>query len=119
MENPEGPAPPAVGTGGQSPPAPAAPVLATAPVAVVRRPSPARTVDARIRVLGALAVLTLVGTYLAAQIDFLRRHTLGFPPVEPKRYWWPQVTHIWAPGLGAALVLALAAFVLHRRNRPD
>jgi hypothetical protein len=83
----------------------------------VRNPPAARPIDARVRVLAALAVLTVAGTYLAAQIDFLRRHTLGFPPVEPKRYWWPQVTHIWLPGLGAALVLALAAFVLHRRNR--
>jgi hypothetical protein len=84
------------------------------------RPAPAaRPIDVGVRVLSALAVLTLAGTYLAAQIDFLRRHTLGFPPIEPKRYWWPQVTHIWLPGLGAALALALAAFLLHRRNRRD
>ena len=90
------------------------------PEASVRPATPAeRPVDLRVRVLAALAVLTVAGTYLAAQIDFLRRHTLGFPPIEPKRYWWPQVTHIWAPGLGAALVLALAAFVLHRRNHHD
>jgi LPXTG-motif cell wall-anchored protein len=70
-----------------------------------------------VRVLAALAVLTLAGTYLAAQIDFLRRHHVGFPPIEPRRYWWPQVTHIWLPGLGAALLLAAAAFLLHRKNR--
>jgi hypothetical protein len=81
------------------------------------RPPP-RPVDFRARVLSALAVLTVAGTYLAAQIDFLRRHAVGFPPIEPKKYWWPQVTHIWAPGLGAAALLAVAAFVLHRRNRP-
>ena len=85
--------------------------------AAVRRPPAARTTDLRVRVLAALSVLTVAGTYLAAQIDFLRRHTLGFPPIEPKRYWWPQFTHIWVPGLGAALVLALGAFVLHKRNR--
>jgi nitric oxide reductase large subunit len=85
----------------------------------VRSPPAARPVDARVRVLAALSVLTVAGTYLAAQIDFLRRHTLGFPPVEPKKYWWPQVTHIWMPGLGAALVLAVAAFLLHRRRRSD
>ena len=83
------------------------------------RPPAARPLDLRVRVLAALSVLTVAGTYLAAQIDFLRRHTLGFPPIEPKRYWWPQVTHIWLPGLGAALALAVAAFVLHRRNRHD
>jgi hypothetical protein len=83
----------------------------------VRSPPAPRPTDLRVRVLAALAVLTVAGTYLAAQIDFLRRHTLGFPPVEPRRYWWPQVTHIWMPGLGAALVLGAAAFVLHRRNR--
>jgi hypothetical protein len=84
----------------------------------LRPPTAAKTTDVRVRVLSGLAVLTVAGTYLAAQIDFLRRHTLGFPPIEPKRYWWPQLTHIWMPGLGAALVLGLAAFVLHRRNRP-
>ena len=85
----------------------------------VRRTPAARPIDLRVRLLAALSVLTVAGTYLAAQIDFLRRHTLGFPPIEPKRYWWPQFTHIWLPGLGAALLLALAAFVLHRRNRHD
>jgi hypothetical protein len=84
----------------------------------VRRPPAERSVLLPVRVLSALAVLTLAGTYLAAQIDFLRRHTLGFPPIEPKRYWLPQVTHIWLPGIGAALLLALGAFVLHRRNHP-
>jgi hypothetical protein len=84
-----------------------------------RRPPAARPIDLRVRVLAALSVLTLAGTYLAAQIDFLRRHTGGFPPIEPKRYWWPQITHIWLPGLGAALLLAVAAFMLHRRPRPD
>jgi hypothetical protein len=84
-----------------------------------RRPPLEPPVDRRVRVLAGLAVLTVAGTYLAAQVDFLRRHTVGFPPIDPRRYWLPQVTHIWAPGLGAALVLAAAAFVLHRRNRGD
>jgi LPXTG-motif cell wall-anchored protein len=82
-------------------------------------PGRSARIDLRVRVLAALAVLTVAGTYLAAQVDFLRRHTLGFPPIEPKKYWWPQFTHIWLPGLGAALLLAGAAFVLHRRNRAD
>jgi hypothetical protein len=85
----------------------------------VRRIQAARPIDLRARVLAALAVLSVAVTYLAAQIDFLRRHTLGFPPIEPKRYWWPQITHIWLPGLGAALLLAGVAFALHRRSRPD
>jgi hypothetical protein len=93
--------------------------MAEVPVPVVRRIAAARPVDRRARLLAALAVLTAAGTYLAAQIDFLRRHTLGFPPIEPKRYWWPQFTHIWLPGLGAALLLAGTAFVLHRRTRGD
>lgn len=81
-------------------------------------PPPAeRPVDVRVRVLAALAVLTAAGTYLAGQVDFLRRHTIGFPPIDPRHYWLPQVTHIWAPGLGAALVLGAAAFMLHRRSR--
>jgi hypothetical protein len=81
------------------------------------KPPAARAIELGTRVLVALAVLTVAGTYLAAQIDFLRRHTLGFPPIEPRRYWLPQVTHIWLPGLGAALALGLGAFLLHRRNR--
>jgi LPXTG-motif cell wall-anchored protein len=85
--------------------------------AAVRRSPAARPNDLRVRVLAALSVLAVAGTYLAAQIDFLRRHTLGFPAIEPKKYWLPQVTHIWLPGLGAALLLGAAAFVLHRRNR--
>jgi LPXTG-motif cell wall-anchored protein len=84
---------------------------------IVRRVAPARKTEVRVAVLAALAVLTLAGTYLAAQVDFLRRHTVGFPAVDPKKYWLPQVTHIWLPGLGAAALLALAAFVLHRRRR--
>jgi predicted NAD/FAD-binding protein len=69
-----------------------------------------------IRILGALATLSLAGTYLAAQIDFLRRHR---PGLAPERYWTPQVSHIWLPGLAAALIFALAAFALHRRARGD
>jgi LPXTG-motif cell wall-anchored protein len=87
-----------------------------APAAVRRGPA-ARPTELRVRVLAAMAVLAVAGTYLAAQIDFLRRHTLGFPAIEPRKYWLPQVTHIWLPGLGAALLLGGAAFLLHRRNR--
>jgi LPXTG-motif cell wall-anchored protein len=69
-----------------------------------------------VRLLAAAAVLCLAGTFLAAKIDFVRRHEYG---ISPTRYWLPQLTHIWLPGLGAALLLAGAAFALHRRRRPD
>jgi hypothetical protein len=64
-----------------------------------------------VRVLATAAVLALTGTYVAAQVDFLRRHD---PSIPPARYWLPQLRTIWAPGLALALVCAAAAFVLHR-----
>jgi hypothetical protein len=67
-----------------------------------------------VRVLSAMAVLAVAGTYLAAQIDFVRRHTLGFPPLDVRRYWLLQIKFIWVRGLGAALLLAAIAFLLHR-----
>jgi len=70
----------------------------------------------RVRILAALATLSLPGTYLAAQIDFVRRHHPGLPPL---KYWLPQLTRIWLPGLAATLIFALAAFALHRRARGD
>ena len=70
----------------------------------------------RVRILAALATLGLPGTYLAAQIDFVRRHT---PGILPQRHWLPQLTRIWLPGLAATLIFALAAFALHRRARGD
>jgi hypothetical protein len=66
------------------------------------------------RVLASFAVLALAATYLAAQIDLMRRHHPGIPPA---RYWWPQLERVWLPGLTATLALAVAAFVLHRRSR--
>jgi hypothetical protein len=65
------------------------------------------------RVLLTLALCALVITYVAAQVDFLRRHQ---PGITPARYWWPQLTHIWAPGLGATVVLALVGLLLARRR---
>jgi hypothetical protein len=70
----------------------------------------------RVRILAALATLSLPGTYLAAQIDFVRRHTPGMPP---QRYWLPQLTRVWLPGLAATLIFAFCAFALHRRARGD
>jgi len=67
-----------------------------------------------VRLLAAMAVLAVAGTYLAAQIDFVRRHTLGFPPLDVRRYWLLQIKFIWVRGLGAALLLAAIAFVIHK-----
>jgi phage tail protein X len=69
-----------------------------------------------VRLLAALATLSLPGTYLAGQIDFVRRHS---PGLAPERYWLPQVLRIWLPGLAATLIFALSAFALHRRARGD
>jgi hypothetical protein len=80
---------------------------------------PPRRVSVPVRVFSALSVLALAGTFLAAQIDFVRRHTLGFPPLDVRRYWLLQIKFIWVRGLGAALVLALVAFLLHRGRQAD
>ncbi len=69
-----------------------------------------------VRILGVLATLSLPATYLATQIDFVRRHTMG---IAPHRYWLPQFTHIWAPGLAATIIFTLAAFALHRRAQGE
>lgn len=66
------------------------------------------------RVLAALALLAVAGTFLAAQVDFVRRNHIG---ITPERYWRPQLLQIWLPGLGLSLVLLVLAFVLHRRGR--
>lgn len=65
------------------------------------------------RIVASLAVVSCAATFLAAQVDFARRNRIG---IGPERYWWPQVTQIWLPGLGAALVLGAVAFILHRRR---
>ena len=66
------------------------------------------------RLLAALAVLAVAFTFLAAQIDFVRRNRIG---ITPERYWQPQLLRIWLPGIGLALLLLVLAFVLHRRGR--
>jgi hypothetical protein len=55
------------------------------------------------RALAALAVLAVAFTFLAAQVDFVRRNRIG---ITPERYWRPQLLQIWLPGLGLALVTA-------------
>ena len=66
------------------------------------------------RVLASAALLAVALTFLAAQVDFVRRNRIG---IDPERYWRPQLLQIWLPGLGLALVLLTIAFVLHRRGR--
>jgi hypothetical protein len=66
------------------------------------------------RVLASAALLAVALTFLAAQVDFVRRNRIG---IAPERYWRPQLLQIWLPGLGLALVLLALAFVLHRRGR--
>ena len=66
------------------------------------------------RVLASLALLAVASTFLAAQVDFVRRNHIG---ITPERYWRPQLLQIWLPGIGLALVLLVIAFVLHRRGR--
>ena len=66
------------------------------------------------RVLASLAVLSVALTFLAGQVDFVRRNRIG---ITPERYWRPQLLQIWLPGLGLALVLLGLAFALHRRGR--
>ena len=66
------------------------------------------------RVLASVAVLAVALTFLAAQVDFVRRNRIG---ITPERYWRPQLLQIWLPGLGLALALLVLAFVLHRRGR--
>ncbi len=68
------------------------------------------------RVFAALSVMIAVGTFVAAQIDYIRRHYPGIPPM---KYWLPQTFYIWGPGLGAAVGLGMVAFALERqRHRP-
>jgi hypothetical protein len=63
------------------------------------------------RLFATVAVLALVGTYVAAQVDFLRRHHPGIPV---PRYWLPQLKNVWGPGLALAAVCAVTALILAR-----
>lgn len=65
------------------------------------------------RIFASLALLSFAATIVAAQIDFARRNRIG---IAPERYWWPQLTQIWLPGIITALVLGAVAFILHRRR---
>jgi LPXTG-motif cell wall-anchored protein len=79
------------------------------------RPAAApRRTAALVRPLAAGALVAIAGTFLAAQVDYYRRYVPNMPP---RRYWLPQLSQIWLPGLGLSLVLAAAAFLLHFRRR--
>jgi hypothetical protein len=103
----------------QPPAETAAPPPATVEVSPAAAPPERRPVSPAVKLLSAMAVLAVVGTYLAAQIDFVRRNTLGFPAIDVRRYYLLQIKFIWVRGLGAALVLAAAAFLLHRGRQAD
>ena len=63
----------------------------------------------------SLALLALVGTYVAAQVDFLRRH---HPGIAPGRGTGCRSCADLAARAGArAAVLAVVAFVLERYAR--
>jgi hypothetical protein len=67
-----------------------------------------------VRLLTTLAVAAFVTTFVATEIDQVRRH---FPGIEPAKYWLPQLRQITLPGLGATLLCAALAFTLHRLRR--
>jgi hypothetical protein len=67
-----------------------------------------------VRLCATVALLTIAGTYVAAQVDFLRRH---HPGVAPETYWIPQLLQVWAPGLAVGTLFAAAAAILHRWQR--
>lgn len=66
------------------------------------------------RIAATAATLTVAGTYVAAQIDYARRHR---PGIAPETYLVPQITQVWLPGISAAALFAVVAFVMHRRQR--
>jgi hypothetical protein len=75
------------------------------------RPLAAPRLGLAVRLCATVALLTIVGTYVAAQVDFLRRHQ---PGIAPETYWIPQLLQIWAPGLAVGTLFAVSAVILHR-----
>ena len=67
-----------------------------------------------VRIFATIAVAAFVTTYVAVEVDLLRRH---FPGIDPVKYWLPQLRQITLPGLGAAALCSLIAFALHRLRR--
>ena len=86
----------------------------TEPLSVTSSRVAAKTaVSAAPRLCFALALVAVVGTYVAAQVDFWRRHK---PGIAPEIYLGPQFLQVWLPGILLTAILVLAGFVLHRRQ---
>lgn len=66
------------------------------------------------RIFATLALCAVVATYVAVEVDIVRRH---HPGIEPAKYWKPQWEQVIMPGLAAALFCAIVALVLHKLTR--
>jgi hypothetical protein len=67
-----------------------------------------------VKLFATLSVGAFAITFVAIEIDLVRRH---FPGIEPGKYWLPQFRQITLPGLGATLFCAALAYALHRLRR--
>jgi hypothetical protein len=74
--------------------------------------SPARAIA--VKIFATIGLGAFVATYVAVEVDLLRRH---FPGIEPVKYWLPQLEQVTLPGLAATLFAAAVAFALHRWKR--
>jgi hypothetical protein len=66
------------------------------------------------RLFATLAVGAVVVTFVAVEVDQVRRH---FPGIDPTKYWLPQLQQVTLPGLGAGLLCALIALAFHKLGR--
>jgi hypothetical protein len=67
-----------------------------------------------VRIFATFALVAAVTTYVAVEVDLIRRH---FPGVDPLRYWLPQLQQVTLPGLGAVAICALVALAIHKLQR--
>lgn len=65
------------------------------------------------RLLASLAVVVFAATFVAAQMDFVRRHR---PGIAPQVYLQPQALQVLAPGFGLGAALAFSAWLVARRQ---
>lgn len=65
------------------------------------------------RLLASLAVVVFAATFVATQIDFVRRHR---PGIAPEVYLRPQALQVLAPGLSLGVALAFSAWLVARRQ---